>query len=57
MRKLVPNLKSNSSLNLLNTNSSILLKFEMTGMTKNKQKCFIFNEVPQIGVENQIQLN
>ena len=56
--QLVPKLKTNKSLKLLlvyiKANSSILNKLEMAGIAQNKQKCLIFNMVPQVRKEHQI---
>ena len=56
--QLVPKLKINKSLKLrlvdIKANSSILIRLEMAGMAKNKQKCLTFIVYPRVGVENQI---
>ena len=55
---LVPKLKTSKLLKLilveLKANSSILMRLEMEGMAKNKQKFLIFIVVPRVRVENQI---
>ena len=56
--KLVPKSKSNKSLKLLlvdmKASSSMLVRSEITGITKTKQRCLIFIMVSQVREENQI---
>ena len=60
--KLIPKLKTKKSLKLLlvdmKSNSRILMRLEMAGMTQSKQKCLIFKGVPQVRVKktNLVQL-
>ena len=58
--KISSGLKSNKSLKLLllanmKAISRIGIRWEMTGMIRNKQKCPIFNEIPQVRGQNQIR--
>ena len=60
--KLIPKLKTKKSLKLLlvdmKSNSRILMRLEMAGMTQRKQKCLIFKGVAQVRVKkaNLVQL-